>query len=56
MVSGFVKGGGVSESTISVDIIWGVEKLNRESVTSWDSENVGEVIFDKEFNISSPEN
>lgn len=38
---------------IKVNVFWGVKSLDHSSTSNWDSENVGEVVWDDSFDISS---
>ena len=39
-----------------VSIVWGVKDLDRSSVGLWDPEEIGELVWDEEFDISPAEN
>lgn len=39
-----------------VSIIWGVKDLDRSSVSLWNPEDIGELIWDEDFTIEPPEN
>ena len=43
-------------STLSVQVTWGIEKLDRSKVGNWDAEDVGEIIWDQTFTVAPPEN
>jgi hypothetical protein len=39
-----------------VDIHWGIDDLDRSNIRKWEVDDIGELIFDREFTISPPEN
>lgn len=43
------------KGNIFVNINWGVKDLDRSDVGSWDSEYAGNLIWDDEFEVTSPE-
>jgi len=41
---------------IKVDLVWGLDDIDRTGDNAWDPEFVGKIIFDDTFSISSPVN
>ena len=39
-----------------VSIVWGVKDLDRSSVSLWNPDEMGELIWDEDFTIEPPEN
>ena len=39
-----------------VSIVWGIKDLDRSDVGLWDPDELGELVWDDEFDISPPEN
>ena len=44
------------EDAFLVDIVWGVEDLDRSNVDTWDPESLGELIWDEKFDITPAAN
>ena len=43
-------------STLSVQVTWGVKKLDRSKVGPWDNVGMGELIWDDEFTVAPSAN
>lgn len=41
---------------INLDLVWGLDDIDRTGDNAWDPEFVGKVIFDDAFSISSADN
>ena len=39
-----------------VNIVWGVKGLNRDDVSMWDPESLGELVWDKDFTMEPAAN
>ena len=42
--------------TIGVDLMWGIEGINKTLVDRFNASDIGTVIWDPEFDLSPPEN
>jgi predicted RND superfamily exporter protein len=49
----FVAGSGTN--SIRVSIYFGIKDINKEKVSMWDPEDLGEIIYDDDFDMSSEE-
>lgn len=41
---------------VNLDLVWGLDDIDRTGDNAWDPEFVGKVIFDDAFSISSADN
>ena len=40
---------------MNVQIYWGVKDIDKTDTSMWNSEKIGKVIFDDQFDLSPPE-
>eukprot|EP01083_Nonionella_stella_P213439 769854_1 len=43
-----------SDRTVTVSFVWGIEPADRSGASRWDPNDFGSVVFDQNFDISSP--
>ena len=43
------------DSYVKVSLFWGVDGLDRSQLSRWDDSNLGELVWDPSFSVSSPE-
>lgn len=46
---------GSSANSIRVSIYFGIKDINKEKVSMWDPEDLGEIIYDDDFDMTSEE-
>lgn len=54
MISGY--NSGVSDITVDFSLFWGVKGIDQSGVDQWDAQDIGEIEWDYDFDITVPEN
>eukprot|EP00828_Plagiopyla_frontata_P010430 TRINITY_DN15562_c0_g1_i6.p1 TRINITY_DN15562_c0_g1~~TRINITY_DN15562_c0_g1_i6.p1 ORF type:complete len:423 (-),score=18.49 TRINITY_DN15562_c0_g1_i6:171-1439(-) len=45
----------VNDNLLNVDIIWGIESINRDGTSHWDPEDLGNIVWNQKFNLAAVE-